>query len=293
MEGSTLLIVEWQEVRADLLREQTVYLVPRTVRMHLPRLHEELSLQRRVGRHHLELHHVQNSHQQGHAVVTAPVFQMRLCIVELRPQVFHRFQVSLAPGRKIQVELAQPQLEVFGIIEGALLLPLLQLAPLERIAPDLRPGKPDPSVDILQTSPFVLWCFVKLQCVEVDCREARTDDVYGVEVIQGEQAGVAPRDVNLNCAIHQKLVYDSQRANIVRVEIGRGSTSTYGEIGLHQALHFLSSDSSYAHLVQVVFQRKLADRQLFRKQSVPGSLEAITKLLPCVEEEHLTLPALL
>merc|ERR1719215_129659 len=147
-------------------------------------------------------------------------------------------------------------------------------------------------MDVLELPVAVLVLVVKLEGVEIHGGQVGTDDVNRVQMVHGEQAWVTLGLLYLYGVIDEMLLNYLDRTDVLRVEARRGGPWANLEGRLHNSLHLLLSHSTLADLVDVRLEGHFGDCQLLREQAVPCSLSAITELLPCVEQENLSLVAL-
>mmetsp|Transcript_33855 Transcript_33855/g.107519 ORF Transcript_33855/g.107519 Transcript_33855/m.107519 type:complete len:273 (-) Transcript_33855:373-1191(-) len=246
---------------AQLLRHESVDDSHTAVLGLLPGLEKELPGQPRIRGLHLQLQHVHHPHQQGHAVVPAPVLQLRLLALHLVEEVLQRAAALLAPGLQVQVKLRQPGPQALGVLEGASLLPLLQRAALEQVALDLRPLQPAPRVHVLQRPGALLARRLELQRVEVEAGEAAADDLHRVQAVHGEEAREAPGGLHLHGGVHEVLALHAHGAALAGVVPRRGAAWPDREGGSYDAVHLLGH-GPLAHLSQVRFQWHLRSGQL-------------------------------
>mmetsp|Transcript_154956 Transcript_154956/g.496613 ORF Transcript_154956/g.496613 Transcript_154956/m.496613 type:complete len:421 (-) Transcript_154956:8-1270(-) len=260
----------------------------------VPHLEEKLLVVRGLHGGHFHLQHVDHTHQQGNAVVTTPPLELRLRRLQLAPKFVHAFPGDAAaaqrwprapPTLQVNVELAQPSLQLIGRGEGSLGLSLLHLAAVEEVALDHAPLEPDPSMDVLELSLAILVGMFELQGVEVHGREPLTYDVHCVEVIHCHQTRIALGCLDFHSVVHELLGDDPQRALVARVVLGRGPVRIDPCHGLDHSLHLLFCDRSRADVVQVRHQGHFRQSQLLGQQTVPDPLATITILLPRVEQE--------
>mmetsp|Transcript_55395 Transcript_55395/g.124796 ORF Transcript_55395/g.124796 Transcript_55395/m.124796 type:complete len:250 (-) Transcript_55395:809-1558(-) len=136
------LLVERHLRGAQLLSHEAVDRASLAVPLLLPRLEEELSGKVRVLRLHHELQHVDDAHKQGHAVMATPQLQLRLLLFHLFKEVHGRLVAVGAPLVQVKVELAEPLHQCVLVLEGTLLLSLLQHAALKKVPLDRWPVQP-------------------------------------------------------------------------------------------------------------------------------------------------------